>query len=272
MDNTEGLYSAGDSQVLFFNEVDEESCMGEPTQSHPIVTNQAFLRDYWAAKKREQRSKERNPSSTLGLVKARSRKNICQAVARCWRKQTIGLSRPEQKEIFQQLLAHQTFSELQNSNFNNVEDTILSGMRNTLNQIKVPHSASELFVKRTSLTMVLNSSTGVASINQSKIASVLGIHRRNIAAATSRLENKDEDEVLPLTSCERQLPRGTIITSDTRDLVFSYWTSETRVSPNKKDICTKRIGRKSVVKHPVHLLDDSQVPTTLSNCNLLGNP
>ena len=193
-------------------------------------------------------------------------------MARCWRKQTIGLSRPEQKEIFQQLLAHQTFSELQNSNFNNVEDTILSGMRNTLNQIKVPHSASELFVKRTSLTMVLNSSTGVASINQSKIASVLGIHRRNIAAATSRLENKDEDEVLPLTSCERQLPRGTIITSDTRDLVFSYWTSETRVSPNKKDICTKRIGRKSVVKHPVHLLDDSQVPTTLSNCNLLGNP
>ena len=145
-------------------------------------------------------------------------------------------------------------------------------MRNTLAQIKVPHSASELFVKRTSLTMILNNSTSVASINQSKIASVLGIHQRNITATTSRLENKDEDEVLPLSACERQLPRGTIITSDTRDLVYSFWTSKTRVSPNKKDKCKKRIGRTSVVKHLVHLLNDSQVvPTFLSNCNLFGN-
>ena len=102
------------------------------------------------------------------------------------------------------------------------KDTVLSGVRNTLTQIKVPHSASELFVKRTSLTMILNNSTGVASVNQSKIASVLGIHQRNIAAATSRLENKDEDEVLPLSACERQLPRGTIITNDTRDLAYAF--------------------------------------------------
>ena len=33
----------------------------------------------------------------------------------------------------------------------------------------------------------------------------------------------------------------------TRDLVYAFWTSKTRVSPNKKDICRKRIGRKSVV-------------------------
>ena len=158
---------------------------------------------------------------------------------------------------------HQKFFELQKSNFNNVEDTVLSGVHNTLNQIKVTHSASELFVKRTSLTMILNNSTGVASVNQSKIASVLGIHRRNIAVATSRLENKDEDEVLPLSACERQLPRGTSITNDTRDLVYAFWTSKTRVSPNKKDICKKRIGRKSVVKHPVHLLDEFQVTTNL---------
>ncbi len=80
--------------------------------------------------------------------------------------------------------------------------------------------------------MILNNVDGATSMNHSKVASVLG---------------------------QRQLPKGNIISNELRDLVYAFWTSETRVSPNKKDICRKRVGRKSVVKHPVHLLDDSQV-------------
>lgn len=94
--------------------------------------------------------------------------------------------------------------------------------------------------------------------------------RRNIVVASSRLENKDEDEVLPLTACERQLSQGNIITNESRDLMYAFWTSETRVSPNKKDIEKKRIEKKSVVKHLVHLLDDSQVITILCNYNFFG--
>ncbi|KAI5074791.1 hypothetical protein GOP47_0010752 [Adiantum capillus-veneris] len=40
--------------------------------------------------------------------------------------------------------------------------------------------------------------------------------------------------------------------------------SSTRVSPNKKDVCRKRIGRNSYVKHPVHLLEQSQVELFLN--------
>ena len=131
-------------------------------------------------------------------------------------------------------------------------------MRNTISQLKVPQLASELFVTRTSLTMILNNALGT-SANQCRIANVLGIHQRNIAIASFRLEMKYEDGVLPLSACERQMPRGSIVTNETKDLVYALWTSKTRASYNKKDICKKRIGRKSIVKHPVHLLDDSQV-------------
>ena len=59
---------------------------------------------------------------------------------------------------------------------------------------------NELFVKKTSLSMVLNTTIGTVQ-NQSKIATLLGVHCKNIAAATSRLHMKDEDEVLPLSAC-----------------------------------------------------------------------
>lgn len=219
------------------------------------LTNQAYLRDYWAAKKREQRSKERDPNNNGRAPTCKSRKNIISAVARCWRNQTRGLSVSEQKELFQELLQHHTFSKLQLAD---VESGLVSGIRNTLTQLKVPRSANELFVKKTSLSMVLNT-TGGSAMNQSKIATILGVHRRNIAAATSRLHMKDEDEVLPLAACQRSLHRGTHVSSETRDLVYAFWSSETRVSPNKKDICKLRIEGKSVVKHPTHFLDDSQV-------------
>ena len=152
---------------------------------------------------------------------------------------------------------HQSFSKLGSLD---VQLSLLFGIRNTLTQLKVPHSSSDLFVKRTSLTMILNNGDQrTTPMNQSKIAAVLGVHRRNIAAASNRLENKDEDEVLPLSACHRQLPLHTSITSETRDLVTAFWKFETRVSPNKKDICKHRIEAKCVIKHPIHLLDDSQV-------------
>ncbi|MCO5556714.1 hypothetical protein L7F22_010265 [Adiantum nelumboides] len=178
-------------------------------------------------------------------------------MARCWRRQTQGLTAVEQQEILEQLMHHQPFSRLRSLE---VQSSLISGVRNTLTQLKVPHSSSELFVKRTSLTMILNNADQrTTPLNQCKIATVLGVHQRNIAAASCRLEMEDEDEVLPLSACPRQMPLHTSITSETRDLVIAFWKSETRIFPNKKDICKHKIEAKCVIRHPIHLLDDSQV-------------
>ncbi|MCO5578094.1 hypothetical protein L7F22_031932 [Adiantum nelumboides] len=106
--------------------------------------------------------------------------------------------------------------------------------------------------------MVVNNSDGTTQENRTRIAGILGVYRRNIAAANNRLELKDDEKVVPLSACQRQSPQSNIVTSEVRDLVYVFWSSEMRVSPNKTKMCRKRIERKSVVKHPVHLNDDSQ--------------
>lgn len=156
----------------------------------------ASMREYWDAKKREHRRKEResirlqDPSL---MDEAKSRKKICSAMAKFWRKQTLGLTRSIQRELFQQLLLHPTFKDLQTSTAN-VESTLLSNIRNTLGQLKVPHSTHELFLKRSSLTMVMNNTDGTTQMNHTRIANILGVHQRNIAAASSRLEIKDDGD------------------------------------------------------------------------------
>ena len=95
-------------------------------------------------------------------------------------------------------------------------------------------------------------------VNFTKAAEVLGIHRRNLVAANSRLKLAD-DGVLPLQTCQRQPHQSSILIDEVKDLIFAFWMSETHVSPNKKDVCNKRLGRKSVMQHPIHLLDEPQV-------------
>ena len=47
------------------------------------------------------------------------------------------------------------------------------------------------------------------------------------------------------------------------NIISSFWETESRVSPNKKNVYRKRIGRKCYIKHPMHLLGESQVFPTI---------
>ncbi|MCO5614701.1 hypothetical protein L7F22_068985 [Adiantum nelumboides] len=49
-----------------------------------------------------------------------------------------------------------------------------------------------------------------------------------------------------------------VIIEEVKAIVVSFWTHNTRVSPNKKDVCRKRIAHKVFDKHPVHLLEQPQ--------------
>ena len=56
----------------------------------------------------------------------------------------------------------------------------------------------------------------------------------------------------------------TSITSEIKAVITSFWTNESRVSPNKKDLCRKPVGRNQYEEHPIHLLDVPQVFTFIS--------
>ena len=93
-------------------------------------------------------------------------------------------------------------------------------------------------------------------VNISEAARVLGIYYRNLLQQILDYSIAD-DGALPLQTCQRQPPQSTVLTIEVKDLVFAFWMCETRVSPNKKDVCNKRLGRKAVMQHPIHLLDES---------------
>ena len=217
------------------------------------------MREYWALKKREERARKR----PLGIQENSEtpkfqQRRICKHIETCWQEAIQGICVNEQREIFQELLLLPTFRDLQPIQLG-VQRSILSNIQNTLMQVKVPRTGDELFLKRSACMMIVNNeSSKEKHVNFSQAAKVLGIHRRNLVAANCRLQ-LSEDGALPLQTCQRQPPQSSILTSEVKDLVFAFWMCETRVSPNKKDVCNKRLGRKAVMQHPIHLLDEPQV-------------
>ena len=65
-------------------------------------------------------------------------------------------------------------------------------------------------------------------------------------------------QLFSLATCHKQNSQSPII-DELKELVSTFWREENHISPNKKDVCRKRVGRKSYIKHQVHLLDESQV-------------
>ena len=88
----------------------------------------------------------------------------------------------------------------------------------------------------------------------------MGIHKRYLYSAKHHLTVASEsDGSFPAFAFHRDDARRTHITQTVKDIVFQFWIDETRVSPNKKYVCSKRLARCSYVKYPIHLLEEPQV-------------
>ena len=127
------------------------------TPSHILANLIPSMRNYWAARKKEQRimAKDALRMRIDGRVDDKERKKICRHMAKCWRKQTQGLLDNLQAKILVQLLQHPTFSNLQQTSLK-VERAIFSNIRNTLSEVKIPHSNNKLFLKRATVMACLN--------------------------------------------------------------------------------------------------------------------
>ena len=121
-------------------------------------------------------------------------------------------------------------------------------------------SEDDLVLKRSSLMMLLNSD--VDDINISVLSKVIGVSRKSVYNTLNRIVSSgDRTSLLKLT---RRCKLMTPITSKIKDITTIFWTNESRVSPNKKDLCRKRVGRSQYEEHPIHLLDVPQVFTFIS--------
>ena len=116
-------------------------------------------------------------------------------------------------------------------------------------------SDDDLVLKWSSLMMLLNSD--VDDLNISLISKVVGVSRKSVYNTVNKLISGGEgSSLLKLTTrCKPMTP----ITLEIKELVTIFWTNESRVSPNKKDLCRKRFGRNQYEEHPIHLLDVSYI-------------
>lgn len=242
----------------------EELSISSPSLSREAqLQRRKLMREYWAAQKRKQRKTTVNfvMESNTGGMDERKKQRICQSMVQHFDTLTVGMDASARKEIFDELLQHPCFLTMQ-SKSKELEAIMLRNIRNTLNHVKVPRSSDEFFVKKSAMLMLVNGESKEQNTDMSipQAAKLMGIHKRNLYSAKHHLTVASEsDGSFPASACHRDDARRTHITQTVKDIVFQFWMDETRVSPNKKDVCSKRLARCSYVKHPIHLLEEPQV-------------
>ena len=135
------------------------------------------------------------------------------------------------------------------------ERQILLNISAELQRLKIPQTSGKLARKRAILEAVVSE----IDADFSTFHRILGTKRTNVEGAADRLRTSctvaDARFAVP---CRRKREGG--IPDAVKSVVTIWWTEETRVSPNRKDIRRKRLGRNVYDTHPAHLLMETQVP------------
>lgn len=130
---------------------------------------------------------------------------------------------------------------------------ILQNIRLDLQAMKVPHCNGMLARKRSILEAIVSD----MDIDSTRFPRILGTRRQNLVSAMQRVEDAGTE-----TSSRFKVParkkRDGGIPEDVREVVICFWTEETRVCPNRKQVRKKRLGRLLYDTHAGHLLLESQ--------------
>ncbi|MCO5552686.1 hypothetical protein L7F22_006203 [Adiantum nelumboides] len=191
---------------------------------------------------------------------AASMHTIVREIVQYFIERTGGMEKAMKCRILNQVLEHPTMLRLLDQAFREeqqVQSMLLANVRDTLAIVKQPSNKDELFLKKSALAMLMNSSK---DLPMAKVARVMQVTKHSLYRARSSVQAKSAhgSGLFSLAACRKQ-QRSSTISEELKELVYTFWQSESRVSPNKKDVCRKRLGRKSYIKHPVHLLDAPQV-------------
>lgn len=135
------------------------------------------------------------------------------------------------------------------------EKEIMSGLVQSLNEVKQSKSRAQLVTKHAILTAAVGSGR---SGSMRKKARLLGVHHRNVSAAISRRCKMDSAEKFHWVLSMRKV-RVDVLSTKTKNSVISWWISQTRMSPNRKEVAKKRIGGGLYEEKPAQYLLETQV-------------
>jgi len=122
-------------------------------------------------------------------------------------------------------------------------------------QIKGCHSKDDQRARNVIIPMVLS----IKPVSARQISLVTGIHRRNMKSRlVRRIALEARTDLAFWAVCGRRRRVDALAPYVTK-LVEEYWTANTRINPNKKDVVRKRIGVRQWIFHPTQHLQESQV-------------
>ena len=126
--------------------------------------------------------------------------------------------------------------------------------------MKIPHSNGKLARKRSILEAAVLEVEAEADFT--RFHQILDMKKINVVEAVDRLQTTTLDSDDRFAVPGRKKREGGI-PHEVKLSVTTWWTEETRVSPNRKDIWRKHLGRNLYDTHLAHLLLETQVPYSI---------
>ncbi|MCO5553309.1 hypothetical protein L7F22_006830 [Adiantum nelumboides] len=169
---------------------------------------------------------------------------------------TSNFDREGRSQILSMVLRHPKLQEIvKKIMFQNqtISEAIVENMKTSLHMVKGVESADKLAAKRVALHMVANNA-GIQQYNDRRVAKALGIQPRNLKKHHADIQAKTFKRV-----GEGRKRRADCLSEEVVHSVIQFWTSNTRVSPNKKNVCRQLISQKNYRVHPSHYLELTEV-------------
>jgi hypothetical protein len=131
---------------------------------------------------------------------------------------------------------------------------VIAGLVRSLSEVKNARSKAELATKHAILIAAVSS---VPSMSSREKAHLLGVHPRNVRVVVQRRGAMDSiKDIAWILSVRRQ--RWDITSESVKAVVTTWWVSETRASPNRKEVVKKWIAPGKHEKHHTQYLLESQ--------------
>lgn len=141
---------------------------------------------------------------------------------------------------------------------------VIENLTSELDAVKGVQSKEKLVVRGALLSAAVSSEVS----NVRAIARVLRTSTSNVKNAHTRRRSLEESGTSVWAAPQRR-QRSDVLSEETVEAVRAWWTSETRVSPNKKEVVRKRVPSSTTVEeHATHYLLESQVKALLTSLRL----
>lgn len=136
---------------------------------------------------------------------------------------------------------------------------IVSSLLQSLSEVKTSKTKAQLVTKHAILTAAISNGSQ-ASARQT--ARLLGVHHRNVTMAANRRATMLSNVHIQWTLSVRKT-RSDATSPTVKNIVGEWWATQTRPSPNRKEVVRKWVAPKTYVEHHAQYLLESLVSSPL---------